>query len=122
MPITQRALRLETAIQYCLDPSAAGRWYADFLGVETTPYPGPLFVFEGGGALFLAPGSAGTGRGGTAVCIAFADVDAAYRERVERGFRFNEEPYDVPTGRFVTINDPEGNIVAMIEQRTDGQA
>ncbi|MGH2634425.1 MAG: VOC family protein, partial [Tepidiformaceae bacterium] len=117
MADTQRAQRLETVIQYCVDQEAAGRWYADFLGIETSPYPGPLFLLEGGGALFVAPGSPGTGRGGTAVCFAVADVDQAYRERIAQGITFNEEPYDVPTGRFVTALDPEGNIVALIEQR-----
>ena len=117
MADTQRAQRLETVIQYCVDPEAAGRWYADFLGVEASPYAGPLFLLEGGGALFIAPGAPGTGHGGTAVCFAVANVDEAYRERAARGYTFNEEPYDVPTGRFVTALDPEGNIVAFIEQR-----
>ena len=112
--VTHRATQLGTAIQYCVDSAKAGEWYAAFLGLEPSPYAGPLFVFENGSAIFLAPGSPGTGRGGTAVCVTVDDVDAAYRERVAMGYHFNEEPYDVPTGRFVTINDPEGNIVALI--------
>lgn len=118
--IAQRARQLATVIQYCVDQDAARAWYAAFLGMETTEYAGPLFVFEGGQALLLAPGSPGTGRGGTSVCFAVESVDEAYRERVAQGFTFNEEPYDVPTGRFVTANDPEGNIVALVDNSRGG--
>lgn len=113
----QVAKQLQTVIQYCVDQEACGKWYAEFLGLGTTPYDGPLFLFSNGGGLFIAPGDAGTGRGGTAVCFSVDDVDVAYRERVALGFKFNEEPYDVPTGRFVTANDPEGNIVGLLDGR-----
>jgi len=110
------AMKIQTVIQYCQDPEKVGDWYADFLGL-TRAAPGPFFVLEGGGALFIAPGEPGTGRGGTAVCFAVSDLDAAYKERLERGYKFNEEPYEVPGGWFVTINDPEGNIVGLQDER-----
>lgn len=120
--LAQPARQLATVIQYCVDQEAAHAWYARFLGIETTAYAGPLFVFQGGQALLLAPGSPGTGRGGTAVCFAVENVDEAYRERIALGFTFNEEPYDVPTGRYVTANDPEGNIVALVDNSKGGFA
>ena len=120
MPDSQVALRLETVIQYCEDTEAAARWYADFLGLETSPYPAPVFLLQGGGALLIAPGAPGTGRGGSAACFAVGDVEIAYRERVARGYTFNEAPYDTPAGRFVTIMDPEGNIVALSDRSHGG--
>jgi len=119
MPDTQIPQRIETVIQYCVDPDAAARWYADFLGLQTSPYPAPVFLLAGGGALLIAPGAPGTGRGGSAVCFAVENVDIAHRERASRGYKFNEEPYDTPAGRFVTIMDPENNIVALSD-RTHG--
>jgi hypothetical protein len=47
------------------------------------------------------------------------DVDAAYMELTARGYTFNEEPYDIPVGRLVTLNDPDGNIVGL-EDRSKG--
>jgi predicted enzyme related to lactoylglutathione lyase len=109
--------RVEAILQFCADPEKSKAWYADFLG--TTPYAGPMFVLDGNTTLFLAPGSPGTGRGGTGVYFQVASVDAAYKELTARGYRFNEEPYDIPPGRLVTINDPDGNIVGL-EDRSKG--
>lgn len=35
--------RIETVIQFVSDPEASTWWYADFLGVEPTPYEGGIF-------------------------------------------------------------------------------
>jgi predicted enzyme related to lactoylglutathione lyase len=113
--------RIEVVVQFCVDPEKSQAWYADFLGVETTPYPAPLFVLEGA-TLLLAPGAPGTGRGGTGVYFYVESVDAAYKELTARGYRFNEAPYDVPVGRLVTLNDPDGNIVGLEDRSTGGLA
>jgi predicted enzyme related to lactoylglutathione lyase len=112
---------IEVVVQFCVDPEKSKAWYADFLGVETTPYPSPLFVLEGA-TLLLAPGAPGTGRGGTGVYFHVESVDEAYTELTARGYRFNEEPYDVPVGRLVTLNDPDGNIVGLEDQSKGGLA
>jgi predicted enzyme related to lactoylglutathione lyase len=112
---------IEVVVQFCVDPEKAKAWYADFLGVETTPYPSPLFVLEGA-TLLLAPGAPGTGRGGTGVYFHVESVDAAYQELTARGYRFNEAPYDVPVGRLVTLNDPDGNIVGLEDRSKGGLA
>ena len=67
----------------------------------------------GGAALLIAPASAGTGRGGTAVWFEVADTVAATADRKARGYSFNEEPFDTPIGKYVTTNDPDGNIVGL---------
>src|SRR6266516_7948618 len=38
---------IEVVVQFCVDPEKSKAWYADFLGLETTKYPSPLFVLEG---------------------------------------------------------------------------
>ena len=43
------------------------------------------------------------------------DVDAAYAELSGRGYVFNEEPFGIPPGRLITINDPDGNILGLID-------
>ena len=76
---------LDSVLQFCVDPEKSAEWYRDFLGLETTPYAGPLFALGDGVTLFLAPGSPGTGRGGTGVYFEVDSVDEAYRELVARG-------------------------------------
>jgi predicted enzyme related to lactoylglutathione lyase len=111
--------RIEAILQFCVDPEKSKAWYADFLGMDTTAYDGPMFVLEGNTTLFLAPGAPGTGRGGTGVYFHVESVDEAFKELTGRGYTFNEEPYDIPPGRLVTINDPDGNIIGL-EDRSKG--
>lgn len=115
-----RARRIETAIQWVSDVEASSRWYADFLGVEPTPFEAPYFRFDDHCYLILAPSAPGTGRGGSGVWFEVEDVEVAYRERRERGYTFNEEPFAIPPGRLVTINDPDGNIVGLIDNSQGG--
>lgn len=112
---------MEVVAQFCVDPEKSKAWYADFLGVETTQYPSPLFVL-GGSTLLLALGAPGTGRGGTGVYFHVESVDEAYQALTARGYQFNEEPYDVPVGRLVTINDPDGNILGLEDRSKGGLA
>ncbi|HJN91113.1 MAG TPA: VOC family protein [Dehalococcoidia bacterium] len=112
--------RIETVIQWVADVDASAQWYSDFLGVEMTPYDAPYFRFAEHCDLILAPSSDGTGRGGTGVWFEVEDVDAAYAELAERGYSFNEEPWDIPPGRLVTLNDPDGNIIGLIDNSTGG--
>ena len=112
--------RIATALQFCADREASARWYADFLEIEPTPYVAPYFKFGEDAYVILGPAKPGTGRGGTGVWFHVDSVDEAYRERVARGYRFNEEPYDIPPGRLVTINDPDGNLVGLIDSSNGG--
>ncbi len=110
---------LEIIIQFCIDPDKSRAWYADFLGIEPIAYGAGLFVLGDGTRLHLAPAAPGTGRGGSGVYFYVPSVDEAYAELTGRGYKFNEAPYDIPVGRLVTINDPDGNIVGL-EDRTKG--
>ena len=116
----QRARRLETVVQWCSDVGRSSEWYGRLLGFGPTPYEAPYFQFDGPGYLILAPSSPGTGRGGSGVWFEVESVDEAYRERLADGFQFNEEPFDIPPGRLVTLNDPDGNIVGLIDNSKGG--
>lgn len=119
--MTVRARRIETAIQFVSDVSAAARWYADVLGFEPTPYEGPYFKFSEHAYLILAPASAGTGRGGTGVWFEVDDVGVAFEELKGRGYVFNEpEPFDIPPGKLVTLFDPDGNLIGLIDNSKGG--
>jgi catechol 2,3-dioxygenase-like lactoylglutathione lyase family enzyme len=109
---------VEIVIQFCLDVEKSRAWYEDFLGMKAVDYGSGLFALSGT-PLHLAPGALGTGRGGTGVYFHVEDVDAAYQELTARGYTFNERPYDIPVGRLVTLNDPDGNIVGL-EDRSKG--
>ena len=111
---------IETVMQWANDVEASKRWYADFLGVEPTPYDVPYFQFAEHAYLILAAASPGTGRGGSGVWFAVDSVDDAHAELRARGYTFNEAPFDIPPGRLVTINDPDGNIVGLIDNSKGG--
>ena len=116
-----RAVRLATVVQFVSSPADASAWYERLLGFGPTPYEGPYFKFEaGGGYVILAPSSPGTGRGGSGVWFEVESVDAAYAELKERGFQFNEPPFDITPGRLVTLFDPDGNLVGLIDNAHGG--
>ena len=115
-----RVRRRENVVQYVSDPLAAQAWYARLLGVDPTPFATPYFRFGGHAYLILAQSSPGTGRGGSGVFFEVEDVQTAYRELTDAGFDFNEAPYDIPPGKLVTLNDPDGNIVGLIDNSKGG--
>ena len=115
-----RVRRLETVVQYVADPEASQAWYARLLGVEPTEYVAPYFKFSEHAYLILAPSAAGTGRGGSGIWFEVESVPETYQELSEQGFQFNEQPYAIPPGLLVTINDPDGNIIGFIDNSTGG--
>jgi predicted enzyme related to lactoylglutathione lyase len=115
-----RVRRIETVLQWVNDVEASKRWYADLLGVDTTPYEAPYFKFAEHCYLILGQAAPGTGRGGTGVWFEVENVDQAYRELTQRGYAFNEPPFDIPPGRLVTLKDPDGNIIGLIDNSKGG--
>jgi predicted enzyme related to lactoylglutathione lyase len=115
-----RARRLETVVQLCSNPARSRDWYAKLLGIEPTPYEAPYFKFDEHAYLILSTAAPGTGRGGTGVWFEVEDVEQAYRELLGVGFVFNEAPFDIPPGKLVTLNDPDGNIVGLIDNSKGG--
>jgi len=47
-------------------------------------------------------------------------VDATYRELTAAGFVLSEQPFDILPGRLVTLDDPDGNIVGVIDKSRGG--
>lgn len=111
---------LATVVQFVSDPARAGEWYTRLLGVAPTPYGAPYFRFGEGAYLILAPSASGTGRGGTGVWFEVEDVEQAYRQLTADGFVFNEPPYAIPPGNLVTLFDPDGNLVGLIDNSSGG--
>jgi predicted enzyme related to lactoylglutathione lyase len=118
--VTVFVRRLETAVQYVTDLDASVDWYRRLLDQDPTPYEGPYFPFPDGGYLILHPCTDSTGRGGTGVWFEVADVDDTYQRKISEGFVFNEKPFDIPPGRLVTLNDPDGNIVGFLDNSDGG--
>lgn len=110
-----RVRRIETVIRFVSHQPASSRRYARLLGIEPTPYAAPCLGFDGRTYPILAPRRPGTGRGGTGAWFLVADVDATYRELGAAGFVFNDPLFDIPSGRLVTLYDPDGNIVGFID-------
>ncbi len=111
--------RLETVVQFVSDPERSKQWYAEFLGIAPTPYEGPYFKFQEHAYLILAPSAPGTGRGGSGVWFEVESVDEAY-EQLKSRYRFNDPPFDIPPGRLVTLNDPDGNVIGLIDNSKGG--
>jgi predicted enzyme related to lactoylglutathione lyase len=115
-----RIQRIETVIQFVSDQQASSQWYARLLDIKPTPYGAPYFKFDEHAYLILAPGKPGTGRGGSGCWFLVDSVDEAYKELQATGFTFNEPPFDIPPGRLVTLLDPDGNIVGLIDNSKGG--
>lgn len=97
--------RIETVIQWVSNAKTSQAWCADFFVVEPTPYEEPYLNFSKHAYVILASSAPGTERAG-GVGFEVEDVDAAYAELSDRGYVFNEEPFDIQPGRLITINDP----------------
>lgn len=110
-----RARRIETVFQWASDPAVSTSWYTRLLGIEPTPYVAPFFRFGEHCYLIIGQAAPGTGRGGTGVWFEVENVDRSYAELRAEGFVFNEPPFDIPPGRLVTLNDPDGNIVGLLD-------
>ena len=116
-----KARRLETAVQFCADVAASTDWYTRFLEVAPTPYETTYYRFGlGSGYLILAPAAEGTPHGGTGVWFEVADVVEAYTAKQAEGFVFNEEPFPIPPGRLVTLFDPDGNLIGLVDNSAGG--
>ena len=116
-----KARRLETAVQFCSDVGASTAWYSKLLGLDPTPYETTYFKFgEGSGYLILAPAGPDTAHGGTGVWFEVDDVVIAYADKKSEGFVFNEEPFAIAPGWLVTLADPDGNLVGLIDNSAGG--
>ena len=115
-----RVCRMETVLQWVSDPQASRQWDARLLGLTPTPYDVPYFKFAEHAYLLFALATPGTGRGGTGVWFEVESVDTAYQALQAQGLTFNGPPFDIPPGRLVTLNDPDGNVIGLIDNSKGG--
>jgi predicted enzyme related to lactoylglutathione lyase len=116
-----KAKQLETTVQFCSDVGVSTAWYSRLLEIEPTPYETTYFKFAtGSGYVILAPAGDSTVHGGTGVWFEVDDVRAAYEQKRAEGFKFNEEPFSIAPGLLVTLLDPDGNLLGLIDNSTGG--
>ena len=53
---------------------------------------------------------------GTALCLLSDDINRDYAELKEKGVRFFSEVNQVPEGRYVGFQDPDGNLLELIQK------
>lgn len=119
---------LTTVSFFADDVAAAGRWYADLLGVEpyfVRPVDGPPAYIEFRIGDFqdelgiidrsYSPHGGVAGPAGSVIYWQVDDVPAAYAELLSRGAQPHEPPLDREAG-FVTASvvDPFGNILGIM--------
>ncbi len=82
--------RIETVIQFVSDPRRRAAGTRGSSAPSRRRMPRPIFKFD------------------------------AHAYLIRAGFVFNELPFDIPPGRLVTLNDPDGNIVGLIDDSKGG--
>lgn len=102
----------------------AREFYADTLGLELVGESDRYLVFDVGEVKFIVmPGARrGTPRttyGGecaTVLCLSTDDIERDYEALRRKGVRFFSKIRDVPQGRFVAFQDPDGNLLELIQK------
>lgn len=111
---------MDTVVQYVSDLETAARFYGETLGMEVAdsqPEFGFVTVLPGGQhpGLMLMRGQPETGRGGSQIVFHVRDVAAAFERLLPLGVRFHSEPIELPPGKYVSFEDPDGNLLALID-------
>jgi predicted enzyme related to lactoylglutathione lyase len=112
--------RVHNAHYWTKDLSAGIAFYRDVLGLDLRLREGDDWAeFDVGGTTIALHG---TREGhappteGATVVFEVRDLEAAIRAMHDRGLALEGEVFDVPgTGRFVSLRDPDGNLLQMFE-------
>ncbi len=103
------------------DPTALGKWYAEYLGVLEVPtdYDSPVWIQAAGPTVF-APFPSDTdhfGDPGNHWMINFRvdDLDAIVEQFRAAGIDVEVNPEAAPNGRFARLADPERNPIELWE-------
>lgn len=107
------------------DPQRLAEYYVSTLGFKVTyAYSGNFFVEASDGGLIEIipsegerPDAAMRTPGLRHVAIEVDDFDAAYRQLMEQGIRFEAEPYENEGNRLVFFKDPDGNLLHLIKRQ-----
>src|SRR5262245_38803074 len=111
---------MDTVVQFVSDLEGAARFYGDILDMEiadSNPEFGFVTVLPGGlhPGIMLMRGAPETGRGGSQLVFHVVSVQAVFERLAPIGVRFHGEPVDLPPGKYVSFEDPDGNLLALID-------
>jgi catechol 2,3-dioxygenase-like lactoylglutathione lyase family enzyme len=104
--------------------AAARRFYVDTLGLklikETDDWlilnvSGNRFILMAGARPVTRQESYGT-ECATVLCLLSDDIDRDYEALKAKGIRFFSEVNEVPEGRYVAFQDPDGNLLELIQK------
>lgn len=106
------------------NPKRLADWYVSQLEFEITfEYAGNYFVEAKNGSLIeIIPAEGARPEGGVRtpgmrhIAIAVDDFDAAYRQLGAQGVKFEGEPYTNGGNRLVFFQDPDGNLLHLIQR------
>jgi len=111
---------MDTVVQFVSDLQVAAAFYGEVLGMEVTdsnPEYGFVTLLPGGihPGVMLMKGALELGRGGSQLVFHVDDVQAVYDKLAPAGVRFHGEPVELPPGKYVSFEDPDGNLLALID-------
>jgi len=106
------------------DLDTARQFYADILGMTLIKQSdrwlilnisGNQFVLMAGAQPVARQESYGT-ECATVLCLLSDDIDKDYEALKAKGVRFFSEVNEVPEGRYVAFQDPDGNLLELIQK------
>jgi catechol 2,3-dioxygenase-like lactoylglutathione lyase family enzyme len=104
--------------------AAARQFYVDTLGLKLVKKTADWLVLDVSGNQFiLMAGARPISRQGaygsecaTVLCLLSDDIDKDYETLAAKGVRFFSEVNSVPEGRYVAFQDPDGNLLELIQK------
>jgi catechol 2,3-dioxygenase-like lactoylglutathione lyase family enzyme len=109
---------------FVTDLEVAREFYVDMLGLELVKEAERWLVLDISGNQFILMSGAEPGpprkaygtECGTVLCLLSDDIDRDYDALKARGVRFFSEVNEVPQGRYVGFQDPDGNLLELIQK------
>ena len=106
------------------DLAAARDFYERVLGLPLTEETEKWLIFDvSGTTLILMAGAeprpysgAYGSKSGTVVCLLSEDIDRDYAALGDQGVRFFSPVSEVPEGKYVGFQDPDGNLLELIQK------
>jgi predicted enzyme related to lactoylglutathione lyase len=99
-------------------------FYQNILGLSLKQETGEWLIFDVSGTTLIIMSGAERrphegpygSKSGTVVCLLSDDIDRDYAALTERGVRFFSNVNEVPEGRYVGFQDPDGNLLELIQR------
>jgi predicted enzyme related to lactoylglutathione lyase len=109
---------------FVADLGKAREFYETILGLTLVGETDAWLIFDISGTTLVIMGGArprpyGGAYGsesGSVLCLLSEDIDRDYAQLKARGVRFFSEIREVPEGRYVPFQDPDGNLLELIQK------